>query len=269
MPFSLPTPNASVVHNAQYFVHLSDKAYIKDLKANDDRLEDFRFIDSAPISGPDGINFAIAGRIDGALVIACRGSDDAEDWWHNFNFNQTGDYDGYVHRGFYTSANSIWTPLVRYLNATWEPDDTVWVTGHSLGGAIATLIARWLQKIDWEISGVYTFGQPRTGDEDYAAAYPLGDVHYRFVNDRDIVPQLPLPWMGPNVSYKHVGIPYKFDAAGDLQRGERGWSALSLDFARSMLTSGIGSASAGLVDFNFEDHRLKHYIEKIDAYLQR
>ncbi len=269
MSFALPSANASVVRNAQYFAHLSNKAYLVDLEANDASLEDFKFIDSAPIASLDGVNFAIAGRIDGALVIACRGSDEqVEDWWHNFNFNQNGDYDGYVHRGFYESANSIWTPLVRYLNATWERDDVVWITGHSLGGAMATLLARWLHHEKWKIAGVYTFGQPRAGDDDYAAAYPLEDVHYRFVNSRDIVPQLPLPWMGPQVSYKHVGTSYKFDEAGVLQRGERGWSELSAEFARSVLTRGIGSATVGTFVFSFEDHRLMNYIRKIDAYLQ-
>lgn len=268
MSLVLPSSDSGIVQNAQYFAHLSKWAYELDLIDDDVRLADFQFANSVMAASEDGIDFAIVAKFSGAFVIICRGSNDAEDWWRNFDFNQTGDYDGYVHRGFYRSANSVWWPLVKFLNKHWVPGDVVWVTGHSLGGAMATLIARWLKYIEWDIAGVYTFGQPRVGDDDYAAAYPLQDVHYRFVNSRDIVPQLPLPWMGPQVSYKHVGTSYKFDEAGVLQRGERGWSELSAEFARSVLTRGIGSAAVGTFGFSFEDHRLVHYIRKIDKHLE-
>jgi hypothetical protein len=44
------------------------------------------------------------------------------------------------------------------------------------------------------VQGVYTFGQPRVGDKDFADALnaKLGSGIYRFVNDRDIVPRVPL-----------------------------------------------------------------------------
>jgi hypothetical protein len=43
------------------------------------------------------------------------------------------------------------------------------------------------------VSAVYTYGQPRVGDQQFSSAYDtaLGHVTFRFVNDLDIVPHVP------------------------------------------------------------------------------
>jgi hypothetical protein len=62
------------------------------------------------------------------------------------------------------------------------------------------------------VQGVYTFGQPRVGNKDFAAAVneKLGSGIYRFVNDRDIVPRVPLFTMG----FCHYGNQTFFDSDG-------------------------------------------------------
>ncbi len=46
---------------------------------------------------------------------------------------------GKVHRGFKTELDKIWDDLVQYISSVHTPDRTLWVTGHSLGAALATL----------------------------------------------------------------------------------------------------------------------------------
>lgn len=48
---------------------------------------------------------------------------------------------------------------------------SLWLTGHSLGGAMATLAAAWLAERKIPFSGAYTFGQPRVGDDNFQVAF--------------------------------------------------------------------------------------------------
>lgn len=77
-----------------------------------------------------------------------------------------------------------------------HPRAKVWITGHSLGGALASLVAYdLLQKkiiADAAQVQVYTMGQPRVGNLAFANAYnELVPRTYRMVNAKDIVPHLP------------------------------------------------------------------------------
>lgn len=98
------------------------------------------------------------------------------------------------HRGFLDALEEIWEPLyARVDDLRMEQERPVWVTGHSLGGAIALLAAWRLERQFIPIQQVYTFGAPMIGNE--AAATALGQHFagriYRFVDTRDLVPRLP------------------------------------------------------------------------------
>lgn len=127
---------------------------------------------------------------------------------------------GDLHLGFWTALDQVWgdtaPPLV------WPTDENggrcdrlpdclraftneqhpqpVWITGHSLGGALATmaaarLIGEGVLRPEQVVGGVYTFGQPRVGDKVFAEAYEqanaLGARHFRVVHDNDVVTRLP------------------------------------------------------------------------------
>ena len=82
------------------------------------------------------------------------------------------------------------------------PSGALIITGHSLGAAQATHCA-----IDMHTRGltpdhVYTVGQPRVGNDEFANYYDrLGLDHWRVTHHRDPIPHL--PWRGLG-NYKQV-----------------------------------------------------------------
>ncbi|AZF42002.1 Lipase family protein [Pseudomonas sp. R1-43-08] len=70
------------------------------------------------------------------------------------------------------------------------------ICGHSLGGAIALLLAEGLRRIpdaNYNIL-LYTYGAPRAADSEFTAG-ARALVHHRIVNHNDPVPSVPAPWM--------------------------------------------------------------------------
>jgi triacylglycerol lipase len=92
---------------------------------------------------------------------------------------------GKVHRGFMDALNEVWPDLYPYLNKLDGKGCKIWITGHSLGGALAVLCCGLYGKAQ----GVYTYGSPRVGDEDFKEH--VGVRVYRIVNGEDIVPRIP------------------------------------------------------------------------------
>jgi triacylglycerol lipase len=104
-----------------------------------------------------------------------------------------------VHTGFRKALDQVWGDVATYLKAL--GGKPVWLTGHSLGAALATLAAaRWAAGP--RVQGIYTFGSPRVGNAVFAATVP--GPCYRFVNNNDVVTRLPPP--GLFAGYRHVGV---------------------------------------------------------------
>ena len=96
---------------------------------------------------------------------------------------------GHVHAGFRKALLLVWDDVQATLRDALHP---VFLVGHSLGAALATLTAaRCLQ--DHTIpspAALYTIGSPRVGDATFVASL-AGLHHSRIVNDEDIVPRVP------------------------------------------------------------------------------
>lgn len=134
---------------------------------------------------------------------------------------------GRVHRGFRKALDEIWKPvaqLVAKLRKE-DPDRAVWLTGHSLGGALAILAASRLPAVQ----GVYAFGAPLVGDAELRASLPVRPV--RFVHGSDLVARVPviapnlpprvkwtglLPLLEPLGTYRPAGDTVAFNRAGHL-----------------------------------------------------
>ena len=98
------------------------------------------------------------------------------------------------HKGFVDAIAEIWEPLVAAVEAELKScDRPLWITGHSLGGALA-LLAAWLFKRRFvPVHEVCTFGAPMIGNREACAAFDrefAGRI-FRYVNGRDPVPKLP------------------------------------------------------------------------------
>jgi triacylglycerol lipase len=115
---------------------------------------------------------------------------------------------GWVHRGFKVGLDEIWKDnngnqgLESYIGQarnTGGLSRTLWFTGHSLGAARATLAADRYGSVQ----GLYTFGSPRVGDSDFKEDFHINT--YRFVNNDDIVPRLPLVGLYEPVRLPPIG----------------------------------------------------------------
>jgi triacylglycerol lipase len=131
-------------------------------------------------------------------VVAFRGTQDLRNWLTDLDcaYAQFGNLR--IHRGFHQALESVRKDLEAEIAAAQY--HRLWLTGHSLGGALAMLCA-----LAWEgaVEGVYTFGQPRVGDSAFCARYDsaLKSRTFRIIHADDIVARV--PWLLG--AYRHSG----------------------------------------------------------------
>ena len=100
---------------------------------------------------------------------------------------------GLVHQGFQDYLSSVWTTvaqLVRDYRAG-HPNQQICITGHSLGGALATLAFHQFQDSH---ASLYTFGCPRVGNQAFCSDLTLAAQTrglYRIVDNEDVVTHIP------------------------------------------------------------------------------
>ena len=135
------------------------------------------------------------------VVVAFRGSEN-DDQATQIGFETlvtpktrflNGQVQTYWKRGF----DLLWPSMKTDVNTlvSQNPSYQIWVTGHSLGGAMASLASTWLAYYNIAPRKniiLYTFGMPRVGNYRYALQHDqLVNNSWRVVNSNDLVPHLP------------------------------------------------------------------------------
>ena len=178
------------------------------------------------------------------------------DWIKNSKFEpMVGELGGKVHSGFHSGVDEVWGNLLAVVDATAKP---VVVTGHSLGGALATLAAARFQEAGHPVAAVYTYGQPRVGHSDFRSPYEsrLGEVTHRSINHIDLVTRVPLLLQ----KYRHIGQRIYFDAAGAVHVGASPWKIAMEDIKYRLAHFGRIQEAAGL-----SPHEMDAYVDLVEG----
>ena len=189
-------------------------------------------------------------------VLSFRGTANFEDWITNLDAVlvplEDAPADVYVHQGFLSAFNCCRSEIKAAVDENVGPDLGLYITGHSLGGALAQIASAVLERDN--LAACYTFGSPRVGTLDFDVQVKC--PHYRLTNDWDIVPGVPPPW---NSGYHHTGDPRLLKTGPKLFRRDRGVvSRFLVDLVASI---------AGLFSNRFlaiDDHMIWNYRAGLD-----
>ncbi|WP_165220558.1 lipase family protein [Aquisphaera insulae] len=226
------------------------------------------------------------GQNDGAIVVAFRGSqapttlDGLKDWLLTNANNYLIIPEGRIgtdfaaagvgarfHRGFMGALAEIWDPLLAAVQGAVDAKERpLWVTGHSLGGALALMAAWRLERSFLSVHEVVTFGAPMIGNPAASKAFEdqfAGRI-FRYVNLEDPVPLLPSVSLIAN-AYSHCQTEVELKAMA------------AAAAAIETLKQSAGSAVDGLLQATQVDrvweavvgrisaHMIGHYQERVKA----
>eukprot|EP00929_Paragymnodinium_shiwhaense_P037405 TRINITY_DN19937_c0_g1_i1.p1 TRINITY_DN19937_c0_g1~~TRINITY_DN19937_c0_g1_i1.p1 ORF type:complete len:306 (-),score=31.18 TRINITY_DN19937_c0_g1_i1:224-1141(-) len=175
-----------------------EKAPVKNIKvAKNDRLE----------------TMAVLGHYGDDCLLAVRGSKTVQNYLiTDLNVIMVKPYTDHgcphcgVAQGFYSAWVSLAAQIREHLADLKCSSRKLQIVGHSMGGAVGVLAA--FELVDqYSISRIYTYGQPRVGNEDFATKLQQrlpNTSYYRVVDYKDPVPRLPLRNMFFE-GYVHVG----------------------------------------------------------------
>lgn len=149
--------------------------------------EGYKLVHQNDLPGTE-LRYFLARSADGAQYVSFRGTSNVEnalvDLDLAFVLNQSLNIQ--LHQGFANAAISAYEDMKPFLNK----DQPVRTTGHSLGGAVAVIVAMHLHRGGYLLGDVVTFGQPKVtnvaGANEFSAL-PLT----RVVTPKDLVPLVP------------------------------------------------------------------------------
>lgn len=173
---------------AEVMAEASRIAYLPPFEAKPEFI-DLGFESVETMSDGSMVGYVVA--VDDVAVVIFRGTDDPGDWLANLDRSIAKTPDGPAHRGFYVALSGL-SPQVSELISR-SGAKSIWITGHSLGGALAVLCAHELARDgSVEVAGLMTFGQPMVGrpllTDRIDELLPARFVH--FANNSDIVPRV-------------------------------------------------------------------------------
>lgn len=161
--------------------------------------------DSAVTFGHANMQAGMAWKGD-AMALVFRGTEGANLVWADFRASiRSKSYSwagrGAIHEGYLWNTQKLW-PYIRPHLQKFSGD--IILTGHSLGGAMATAAAAQMQVAGdvTDAARLVTFGSPKVGDKEFVDWLKV--PHDRYMNGLDLVPYYP-----PLFGYAHHGTPIK------------------------------------------------------------
>jgi len=183
-------------------------------------------------------------------VVAFRGTEPnrLEDWVTDFRRRKQPVAGlpafGKIHSGFDSAFTDAWASGLASCVA--NSQHPVYVTGHSLGGALAMRSVTEMLSNGWPVAGLYTYGQPRVGNRTFAREFNKRfKKAYRFVHNNDIVPRV--PW----VNYWHAGQLVYLTTTGEVIKSPTQWRTMH-DRFRGRWRRWIAD---GIRDHNMNDYK--------------
>lgn len=196
---------------------------------------------------------------DNSVVVACRGTEPTE------LKDVVADLDlyplqhpraGRVHRGFYAYAQKVYPLILEEIQKNATEKSEVYVCGHSLGGAMAVLVAENLVSDGIAVKELRTFGQPRVGTKgfiEHLGTCGIGE-YKRYVNNNDVVPKVPPTFL----FFKHGGSLEYINYYGYIRECTM-WQRTKDQFR------GVFKAMSKFQFFDFVmDHGMPYYIDYLD-----
>lgn len=125
------------------------------------------------------------------------------------------------HQGFVDALAEIWPEVLTAVEAEVKKSDRpLWITGHSLGGALATLAAWLFHRKFINVHQISTYGAPMIGNQAACAAIDkeFKGKFFRYVNGSDPVPKLPTMSLIAN-EFSHVQREIALGTPADLFKG--------------------------------------------------
>ncbi|MCV2403028.1 lipase family protein [Marinomonas sp. C2222] len=232
---------------------LSNHAYLEqdELEANIQLIE-HKLIHHSTIEESQ-VNYFLS-ESDGVQTIAIRGTANLNNVILDLSVSLTSDdvLGIKLHHGFASGSKAVFEDLLPYLSK----DKPVFITGHSLGGAIAVILAMQLQKEGYPLQQVVTFGQPKVTNVSGAKAFsnlPL----IRIVTPEDIVPLVPpiSPLQIKDLDiYWHMGIEVILRGEGEYAETRGIKSALRATKFSNALPS----------EKNLQAHKMASYLQLVN-----
>lgn len=207
--------NARALAEASQLAYASDADIVKKCKSWG--LPNVKFFSRGGTQG------YVAGN-DEVIIVAFRGTEpkEMEDLMADAKMKRVpGKGGGHVHRGFKAALEQVSADMAAAARQLCDRGQPIFVTGHSLGAALAGLAVGASATEKVPIAALYTYGMPRIGNSHFAEKFAAnyGKRTFRVVNNNDAVTRVPPRSLG----YKHVGEIKYLDAKGGLIGGKAPW----------------------------------------------
>jgi len=196
-------------------------------------------------------------------VIVFRGTEPKQksDIWADLKtWKKKSQTKGSIHSGFMGETDKVWESVNKFVRD--NKDKNLYIAGHSLGGAMASVASSRLQQHP-PLKMTYTYGSPRVGNSSWRNFQTWS--HQRMQNNNDVVTQTPPMLLGfrhhvPSVYINHYGNIRKltrWQKTKDMFRGR--WRAIQ----KFQFFDGI-------MDHNMDKYCLKlHKVWENEAYVHR